>query len=447
MIADAWHRGEVAVIGLGRSGTAAARWLRGQGIAVYASDTAATPALEDAARQLRHLGIAVDIGRHDIERVRRAAAVIVSPGVPPNVPAIRAARDAGVEVLAELDLALDALTDVRTIVITGTNGKTTTTALTAHVLRSAGLEAISAGNIGRPLISVTDDDPPPSWVVVEASSYQLHDAPHLRPTIGVLTNLGSDHLDRYPSLEAYHADKALLFRNATDASVWVLNGDDTGVVRMGEGVPGRSVRFSLTGCADAWLNTEHSTLMLGDDELLARRDLELLGDHNVANALAAALAAVEAGVSPPAIAGGLRSFRPLPHRLESVGRRGGLHWINDSKSTNVASAVVGVQAMDGPFVLILGGRDKGQPYTPLRPLLQNCRGVIAYGEAASLIARDLEGAVPIDVVSPFDDAVSAAVARALPGDALLLSPACASFDQFEHFEARGDRFRTLAADE
>jgi len=215
VIPDAWRAGEVAVVGLARSGAAVTRWLRAQRVAVYASDLADTPHLRETAGEIRGLGAAVDLGRHDLDRIRRAAAVIVSPGVPPDAPPIAAARDARREILAEIDVAARALSGTNLIAITGTNGKTTTTALIAHVLRQAGVRAEAGGNIGRPLIELATLDPRPAWAVVEVSSFQLHDAPHLAPAVGVLTNLSPNHLDRYRSVEEYYSDKQLLFRNAT----------------------------------------------------------------------------------------------------------------------------------------------------------------------------------------------------------------------------------------
>ncbi len=439
-----WRRGEVAVVGLARTGVAATRWLAAHGLKVYASDAADTAMLRDAARSLAAPSVTAEIGRHDLVRIARAAAVVVSPGVPPGAPPLVAARDAGVEIVAELDLAARALGGTRLIVVTGTNGKSTTTALIGHLLASAGRTTAVAGNIGRPLISVAFEVPRPEWAAVEASSFQLHDAPHLDPAVGVVTNLAPDHMDRYPSVDAYYADKRLLFRNASDRSIWVLNGEDAGVLALARGAAGRHRLFRLDAPADAWLDDAGGWLMLGDRRLLARRDLPLLGWHNVANALAAALAADSAGVAADVIARALAGVRGLPHRLEPLREVRGVVWIDDSKATNVASTLVAVRAVERPFVLIAGGRPKGEPFAPLAPLLQGrCRTVVAYGEAGPMLARDLGAACPVEERLPFDDAVARAGALARPGDAVLLSPACASFDQFANYEERGERFRRL----
>lgn len=444
MIPDAWRRGEVAVIGLGRSGAAAARWLATEGVPVYASDAGATPAVRAAATKLADLGVSVAVGQHDLARIRTAAAAVVSPGIHPDAPAVAAAREAGVPVVAELDLAAQALSGARLIVITGTNGKTTTTALVAHMLQAAGRRAAAAGNIGRPLSELAALAEPPDWIAVEASSYQLHDSPHLEPAVGVLTNLAPDHLDRYGTVEAYYADKRLLFRNATDRSVWILNADDGAVLELAAGTRGAHRHFSIARRSDAWFDRAANRLMLADDPLISRDDLPLLGEHNVANALAAALAVRAAGARPADLARALCSFRPLPHRLEPIREVNGVLWINDSKATNVSSASVAARSMGRPFVLVAGGRPKGEAFSALAPALTpHCRTVVAYGEAAPELRTALADTLPVHVVPAFDDAVRQAGETARSGEAVLLAPACASFDQFANYEERGDRFRDL----
>ncbi|HMU62250.1 MAG TPA: UDP-N-acetylmuramoyl-L-alanine--D-glutamate ligase, partial [Gemmatimonadales bacterium] len=356
--------------------------------------------------------------------------------------ALRAARGADVPVLAEAELGLRCLAASRTLAITGTNGKTTTTALTAHLLVTAGLRAVAAGNIGQPLSAVALEAEPPEWIAAELSSFQLHDMPSLAPTAGVLTNLSPDHLDRYPTLQDYYADKARLFRNATPGSTWITNADDPEVVRMVEGVPGRHQTFSVQRPADAWYDRQAGQLMLAGVPVLPRRELLLLGDHNVANALAASLAVRMAGVRLEAVAEGLRSFRALPHRLEPVREVGGVLWINDSKATNIASTEVALRALDRPYVLLLGGRHKGESYQRLGTLLAaGCRAVVAYGEAAPLVEGDLGGVVRVVRAGTFGEVLATARSLAAPGDAVLLSPACSSYDMFKNYEERGADFR------
>ena len=433
---------EVAVVGLGKSGVAATLLLRAYGAPVYASDSGSSEAHRRWAETLRGAGAQVDLGGHDLERIARAAAVVVAPGVPPDAPPLAAARRAGLEIYAEADLGFLALRSTRCIAITGTNGKTTTTALTAHLLAGAGLRAETAGNIGRPLCDVARQEEPPEWLALELSSFQLHDMPHLRPAVGMLLNLSPNHLDRYRSLEEYYGDKAQLFRNADGGSVWITNADDSAVQGMLGSVPGRHLRFSIRTDADGWYDRERGRLMLGRQALLPRAELPILGEHNVANALAAALAAEQAGCTLEVIASGLRTFRAIPHRVEPVREVDGVLWINDSKSTNIASTEVAVAALDRPYVLLLGGRHKGEPYTGLIPWLrERCRAVVAYGEAGPLVMQDLGASLTVVPAGSFDDVLTTARRLARPGDAVLLSPACSSYDMFNNYEERGQRFR------
>lgn len=436
---------EAAVVGLGKSGVAASLLLRGNDLPVYASDVATTKAVEAWARTLRAAGAQVQLGGHDLERIARAGLMVVAPGVPPTAPPYRAAANAGVPIIAEVDLGYTNLPATRFIALTGTNGKTTTTSLIAHVLRTSGFpEAIAAGNIGLPLCDVARQASAPRWVALELSSFQLHDCPHIRPQIAVLLNLAPNHLDRYAALADYYADKALLFRNADDRSVTVSNADDPAVREMVSTVPGRQLFFSVTQPADGWFDRVNNRLMLGTEVLLPRRELPILGDHNVANALAGALAAREAGANLEHIADGLRSFAAIQHRVEPVREVNGVLWINDSKSTNITSTDVAIAALDRPFVLLLGGRHKGEPYTRLAPRLAGrCRAVVAYGESGDLIERDLGDAVTMVRATTFEDVIERARTLAQPGDAVLFSPACSSYDMFNNYEERGARFRAL----
>ncbi len=436
---------EVAVIGLGRSGVAATRLLLRAGRAVYASDAGSFPALEELARGLRTMGAAVDLAGHDLERIAGAGLCVVSPGVPPDAPPLAAARNAGVPIQAEAELGLEALAGVPFVAITGTNGKTTTTALVGHLLASAGRHAEAAGNIGTPLSEIALEAVRPEWLAVELSSFQLHDMRAVEPAVGVLTNLAPDHLDRYVALTDYYADKRRLFDHASSGSVSVSNSDDPASQELLRGVAGRQLRFSVLREADGWYDAERGLLMVGREQLLPREELQLLGDHNVANALAAALAVHATGVDLQAIARGLRSFRPLEHRMEPVRELAGVLWINDSKATNIASTEMAVRAVTRPFVLLLGGRHKGEPYTRLGRILDGrCRAVIAYGEAGPTIVRDLSGrGTPVVPGTSFDAVMALARGLVRPGDAVLLSPACSSYDMFTNYEARGRRFREI----
>jgi UDP-N-acetylmuramoylalanine--D-glutamate ligase len=449
------REGEIAVIGLARSGRAAAMLLRKHGYNVYASDVVSSPDTGRCAEELRAQGIVVDVGRHDLERLERASLVVASPGVPPSARPLAFAREKGVRIASEVEVALSFLDGSRIIAITGTNGKTTTTALIAHLLRGLDLEAVEAGNIGTPLSEIASREQQPRWISLEMSSFQLHDTPSLKPDVGVLTNLSPDHLDRYASVEEYYSDKARLFANADPNSVWVVNADDKAVIAMVRDAAGHKYSFSLVDEAAAHLDPRSNQLVVLGAPLLPRKDLPLLGQHNVGNALAASLAVMAADrshqtqKSRKGIAAALRTFRSLPHRLELVGEFGGVQWINDSKATNVSSTAVAIDGMERPTVLLLGGRHKGEAYTPLAEAVRRkVKRVIAYGEAAPIIATDLRPVV--DVVrlgSDFEEVMRAARAAAQAGEAVLLSPACSSYDMFSNYEERGERFRVLAAKE
>ncbi|MDO8500394.1 MAG: UDP-N-acetylmuramoyl-L-alanine--D-glutamate ligase [Gemmatimonadaceae bacterium] len=447
--------GEVAILGLGKSGTAAARLLLADGKRVYVSDSGSSPALEATARQLRDLGAAVDVGGHDLARIARASRVVASPGIDPAAPPIAAAREAGKPLVSEIEIALSYLEGTRIIAVTGTNGKTTTTALIGHILRGLRENAVDAGNIGTPLSDIARRDDHPDWIALEMSSFQLHDTPSLAPDIGVLTNLSPDHLDRYPTAEEYYSDKSLLFANADDDSRWVLNADDERVMRMAAGIAGTKSGFSVRHEADAWLDNRTGALHVLGLPLMARNEINLLGDHNVANALAAALAVSLADArftEPDArrdMAAALGSFNALEHRLEVVGEKNGVQWINDSKATNVSSSLVAIAAMRKPTILLLGGRHKGEPYTGLADAIRrSVKKVIAYGEAAPMIEKDLDRVVPVERLgSDFDEVMRHARESAEPGDVVLLSPACSSYDMFRNYEERGARFRELAMEQ
>jgi UDP-N-acetylmuramoylalanine--D-glutamate ligase len=438
-------RGEIAVVGLVRSGAAASRLILARGGRVYGSDAGRSPGLEATAAGLRAAGAAIDLGGHDLDRIARAGLVVVSPGVPPDAAPVVAARRAGVEIWSEVELALRALDGaIPYAAITGTNGKTTTTDLVAHLLQAAGRRASAVGNIGTPLSEVAMMPVPPEVLAIELSSFQLHDTPSVAPAVGVLTNLAPDHLDRYRSLEDYYGDKLRLFANASAESVWITNADDAESERRIGNPAGRRERFSVRTRAEGWYDRAASELRLGDESLLARSRLPLLGDHNVANALAAALAARALGAPTDRIAEGLASARPLVHRMEPVREVNGVLWINDSKATNIASTEVALEAMDRPFVLLLGGRHKGEPYTRLAPLLAGrCRAVVAFGEAKPLVLADLAGKVELVSAGDFAEVMRTAAGLARPGDAVLLSPACSSYDMFTNYEERGSRFRAI----
>jgi len=446
----------IGVLGLARSGLAAARLALARGARVYASDAGDSPAARQAAEEIRALGGEAETGGHDLGRLARCGRIVLSPGIPPTAKVLREPSIAHVPVIAEVEFAYGLLGS-RVIGITGTNGKTTTTALAAHLLQTAGIDAPAGGNIGTALSELALREPQPALAVVEVSSFQLAGTRDFAPEIGVLTNLAPDHLDWYPDVEAYYADKARLFRNARPESRWVLNAEDARARGLAGDAPGERYHFRVASPPPpeelGGYVTEDGRLKLRmqaerDEPLVHRSELRILGAHNAANALAAAITARLAGAPVEAIREGLRTFRAPPHRLEPVGEYEGVLWVNDSKATNVSSTLVAVRSMDRPFVLLLGGRHKGEPYTALLPDVGRARRVVAFGEAAEIVERDLAEHVPVARVDgPFDEVVRSARAFAREGDAVLLSPACSSFDMFANYEERGRAFVELVTRE
>lgn len=437
----------VAVLGLGSSGVAAARLAKAHGAAVYASDISDGELQQSVVGELDAEGIEAEAGRHDFGRIRAADLVVVSPGIPPSAEVRRAIRDAGTPCVAEVELAYRDLTS-RVIGITGTNGKTTTTALCEHILQTGGLNALAGGNIGTPLCEIARRGAQPDWVVVELSSFQLADTDAFASDIGLLLNLAPDHLDRYADVPSYHADKKRLFRNADEESRWILNADDQDVIELARGAEGTSYLFSTAGPVErgAYLDTDGAlrlALPERSEAWLAAEELRILGGHNVANALAAGLAAALAGCDGDSIGRALSEFQGLPHRLQPVATIDDVLWINDSKATNVAATLVAVQTFERPVILMLGGRHKGETFVPLVPWLEGSAGVVAFGEAALQVVADLNGSVPaVHVERTLESAVRVAGALARPGDVVLFSPACASFDMFRNYRERGRAFRS-----
>ena len=446
----------VAILGIGASGAAAARLALHHGANVYVSDLRTDAPTAARAAELTALGADVELGTHDAARIAAADTVVVSPGIPPDAPVLRDLRAGGVRWISEPEFAVRFL-DAPLIAVTGTNGKTTTCVLVDHVLRNAGVRVGLGGNLGGGLAPAASElpltDPPPEWVVLEMSSFQLADIERFKPDIGVVTGLAPDHLDRYPDLAAYYADKARLFENADETSRWVLDGENPEVDALAGEAPGRRYYFGLDPRAGvhACLVADMLTLRVDDEEpVLPRGELPLLGRHNVANALAAALVSRLVGVPVPEIAAGLRTARPLPHRLEPVADRDGILWVNDSKATNVAAAVSAVLSLDRPLILLLGGKDKGEALGPLVDAARDrVRIGVCFGAAGPRFARALvEGEVPTrSADGGLDAAVAAAREAARSGDVILLAPACSSFDEFENYEARGRRFTALARGE
>ena len=438
------------MVGLARSGRSAAQLLARAGADVYASDAASSDDLEATAKELRVDGVGTTLASTTLTASRGRRSWSRARVSRPRAAVRRGTRGrSGYRQRIEIGLAIPAAPAVHRD--HGHQRQNNDDLAHRHLLNAVGRRAATAGNIGTPLCELAASRTPPSWVALEISSFQLHDTPSIEPTVGVLTNLSANHLDRYTSVDEYFGDKMLMFRNAKASSSWVTNADDPDSQRLAGNLGGLHCRFSVQSNAEAYLDRESGMLVVLGQPIIARDELPLLGDHNVANALAALLSVMLADRehrTPYSIAqlrDALRRFHALEHRIETVAERDGVVWINDSKSTNVTSTVVAMQGMTRPTVLLLGGKHKGEPYTALASELRRIgRAVIAYGEAAPLIEADLTGVVPLTRLgSSFEDVVATARRLAQPGDAVLLSPACSSYDMFDNYEHRGAVFKQL----
>ena len=431
------------VVGLARSGQAAARLLAGRGETVAGVDRA-NP---EGAAGLRGAGVEVVLDTDGIGQLDGVRTVVKSPGVPREAPVIAAARERGATIVGELELAWRVIPN-RFLAVTGTNGKTTTVELLGHIYRSAGEPVAVAGNVGTPLASLAGGVEPDATVVCEASSFQLEDTEYFAPECGVFLNLAPDHLDRHADLDSYLSAKLRIFANQGNDDIAIYNADDPSLAGTDLGGCGRRISFCRGAGPDCEVALAEGTIFYDGEPLLRAEELGLLGEHNASNAMAAAAAALAMGLDRGAVREGLRSFAGVPHRLEPVAEVGDVRFVNDSKATNVASAVVGLRAFEGGVHAILGGSDKGEPFGPLaEPIAETCAACYLVGATADRLAAELaevlNAGVPLHRCADLEDAVRAAAEAARPGEVVLLSPACASFDSFENFERRGDRFREI----
>ena len=438
----------VLVVGLARTGVAASLFSAGYGATVTATDEKPEAEMVETAARLRAAGVKLELGAHTPALFLAQDLIVISPGVPAKLPALELARAQGIPVWSEIELAWRFLRG-KLVAITGSNGKTTTTSLVAHILKTAGIATLVGGNIGVPLLALVESSTDSSVTVAEISSFQLEAIQEFRPEIGVLLNLTPDHLDRHESFESYAAAKMRLFENQLERDAAVLNADDPEITKR---MPSRGHVYWFSRqkrvAEGAFLRDGEMVFRAdGLETVVARRgDIALRGEHNLENVLAACAAAHLAGAPASAIAGGVKTFRAVEHRLEFVAEVGGVEFYNDSKATNVDATLKAIEAFPGPLIVILGGKDKGSPYTPLiDPLRQRARLAILIGAAAGKIAADLGDALPVEHAGTLDRAVKIAAERAAPGDVVLLAPACSSFDQFENYEQRGRVFKELVA--
>ena len=421
----------VLVLGLGDTGLAVARWVERHGATPRVADTrSAPPRKGDYAGELR-------TGPFTPELLAGVHLVCISPGLPLDAALVRQALARAIPVVGEIELFAWHNTS-RVLAITGTNGKTTVTALTGHLLRTAGIDCEVAGNIGpAALAALAKRTAAPAAWVLELSSYQLETTWSLAPQAAAVLNITEDHLDRYADLADYAAAKARIFQGD---GVQVLNREDQRVLAMA--LPGRrSVTFGLDTppAASDW-GIRDGELSHGQDRLIEASQLPIRGWHNAANALAACALAFEAGVPTAALAAGLRTFHGLPHRVQLVATRGGVEWYDDSKGTNVGATIAALKGLERPTILILGGEGKGQDFRPLAPVVARfARRALLIGRDAGRIEQALAGQ-PTERCGTLDEAVERAAREARPGDAVLLSPACASFDMFRDYRHRGETF-------
>ncbi|HUI74961.1 MAG TPA: UDP-N-acetylmuramoyl-L-alanine--D-glutamate ligase [Candidatus Acidoferrum sp.] len=436
----------VLVIGLARTGIATALFCAARGAIVAATDTRPEAEFGETAERLRRAGIALELGGHSERVLSGRELLIPSPGVPADAPILLSARARGITVWSEIELAYRFLKG-RIIGITGSNGKTTTTSLTEHILRQSGFSTMLAGNIGTPLISCVDASDETSIVVTELSSFQLELIDTFRPYVSVFLNLTPDHLDRHGSMDTYGAAKARIFENQTNTDFAVLNADDPATIQH---APTEPQIFWFSRKQDVALGAflrsdEIAFRSRGHEEtILKRSEIPLPGAHNLENVLAAVCAARLAGAKPEAIASAIRSFAGVEHRLEFVAEHNGVRYYNDSKATNVDATLKALDAFPGRILIILGGKDKGSEYTVLqKPLREKAILALLIGAAADKIERQIAGTVAIERAGTIERAMEIAAHEAQPGDIVLLAPACASFDQFQNYEHRGRVFKEL----
>jgi UDP-N-acetylmuramoylalanine--D-glutamate ligase len=439
---------KVLVIGAARSGIASARFLAQRGATVALNDRKPLAEWPAAALELKTEGVGQIEGDPPSWLLDQIDLVVVSPGVPTKSIPIRYADRRGAEVIGEIELASRFLRG-RMVAITGTNGKTTTTSLIGEMLKDAGMNVQVGGNIGTALISMVDSSSDDGWSVVEVSSFQLETTVDFHPVVAAVLNVTPNHLDRYESLMDYAAAKHRIFANQTRGDVAILNADDEIVSSWVSGLRPHVVQFSSRRELEEGLFLRGSDLVSRTNDaervLVTREEMQLRGTHNVENVLAAMAAGLACGADPGSLRETVRRFRPVEHRLEEVAEINGIRFYNDSKATSVDATIKALEAFAGErgqVVLILGGRGKQSPYSPLASLVRQCvRKMILIGEDAPAVERDLKSAAPFEHALDMHDAVAKAFGAAQAGDVVLLAPACASFDMFESFEHRGRVFK------
>ncbi len=445
----------ILIVGLGKSGIASAQFLQARGARVTVSDSKSPDQLRAEIPALLDRGIAVETGGHGERTFRGQDLIVVSPGVPADVPQLVQARLHGVPIIGEIELASQFLQG-RILAITGSNGKTTTTTLTGEILAASGFPVVVGGNIGTPAVSLIEKTTPASFVVLEISSFQLETIQTFEPFISCILNITPDHLDRHRTFEAYVDAKARIFENQKDAGFCVLNADDPAANQLTSRARCPVVHFSRRTEVAAGAFVRDGKIFFRDEksnqaterEILPVAEIPLKGAHNLENVLAAVCLASLSGCTPGSIRQAVRAFKAVEHRLEFVAEIAGVSYYNDSKATNVDATIKALESFPANIHLILGGKDKGSDYSVLNDLLrQRVKRVYTIGAAAakieSQIASSKSGGLEIVHAETLENAVHKAHAAAQAGDVVLLAPACASFDQFKNYEHRGQVFKEI----
>ena len=440
---------KVLVVGLGKSGLAAAIFLRRRGAQVTVSDIRSAEALAKDIPALLEEGINVEAGGHGLLTFRRQDLIVVSPGVPLDTPELAQAKSFGRPIIGELELAARFLKG-KILAVTGSNGKTTTTSLLGEILEKAGIATLVGGNIGVPVVALIDDSSDATWSVLEVSSFQLESTEQFHPAIAVILNITPDHLDRHGNFENYALAKERIFAAQDEHDFVVLNADNVRAAAAAKRSKAQVYWFSLEHTVEqgAWVEGGEILFRSAKDAapetVMPLSKIPLKGEHNVENVLAAVCAARLAGAPVEAVSSGVEQFKAVEHRLEYVATLNGVEVYNDSKATNVDATAKAIAAFPGNIHLILGGKDKNSDYTELSDLLRSrVKAVYTIGSAAAKIESQLRGVVTIHSCETLEKAVSAIAAAAHPGDVVLLAPACSSFDQFESYEHRGRVFKEL----
>ncbi len=434
----------ILVVGLGITGIAVARFLRSRGVSVTITDISTDKALGDFAAEAREIGVNILLGEHKVEIFQNTDLIVLSPGVPHTIEPVQRAKEKGIPVWGEIELAFRFIQEP-IVAVSGTNGKTTTTALLGEMLACSGVKVFVGGNIGDPLIGYVNSKEKAGLLVVEVSSFQLDTIQTFRSKIGVLLNIGKDHMNRYPDFNTYARSKARMFKNQQTGDIAVLNGADPQVRLIGEKLNITKLFFNGRSRHEkgATINGKHLSIHLSETSQSSFdfSEMKLIGRHNMENASAACLAACAAGGTAEGIQTALNTFGGLAHRLEWVAAVNDVTYINDSKATNVDSVARALETFDKPVILILGGRDKGADFHALKgPVHDRVKTLIAMGETSSRLRSIFGRLTPTIEVCTMKGAVRSAHQAAAPGDVVLLSPACSSFDTFRDYAERGDLF-------